>query len=53
MSVFVPEAQEKARLFAKMVGREVIKYFRDPENRKRFEEWHREKYGTEYVWERG
>lgn len=28
----------------------VEDYFRDEENRRRFEEWYKDKYGKEYVW---
>lgn len=28
----------------------VTQAFKDPENRRAFENWYREKYGKEYVW---
>lgn len=33
-----------------LISRAVQDCMQIPENRKRFEEWYREKYGREYVW---
>lgn len=34
----------------KYLAEAVLKYFRVPENRAKFEAYYREKYGKEYVW---
>lgn len=46
MSVFTAEAQGEAVVLA---GR-VRGYFRDPEHRRKFEQWHLETYGEPYEW---
>ena len=36
--------------FCTILAKKVEAYFQDEENRKRFEEWYRQKYGKEYDW---
>ena len=36
--------------FCTILGRKVEAYFQDEENRKRFEEWYKKKYGKDYEW---
>lgn len=36
--------------FCDILMRKVSDYFKDEENRKKFEEWYRQKYGKEYEW---
>lgn len=38
------------RELAVCLAREVTEYFRDPEHRKKFEEWYLKKYGESYDW---
>ena len=38
------------RGLARAVRCAVRRYFKDPENRKAFEEWHLATYGESYVW---
>ena len=33
-----------------ILKRKVEDYFRNEENRRKFEEWYRKKYGKEYQW---
>lgn len=47
----VPEKQVQLRLFGQHLAKTVREYFRDSENRKKFEKWYKEKYGRDYVWE--
>lgn len=47
----IPEKREQLRLMGKYLAKTVREYFRDPENRKKFEKWYKEKYGRDYVWE--
>lgn len=35
---------------ARILAKTVTNYLKDPEHRKAFEAWYREKYGKEYVW---
>lgn len=51
MSVFTPEAQGQAVVLAGMLAGRVREHFRDPENRRKFEQWHLETYGEPYIWE--
>lgn len=37
-------------VFCDILVRKVREYFKDEENRKKFEEWYRQKYGKEYEW---
>lgn len=50
MSVFTPEAQGQAVVLAGMLAGRVRDYFRDPEHRRKFEQWHLETYGEPYEW---
>ena len=50
MSVFTPEAQGQAVVLAGMLAGRVRDYFRDPEHRRKFEQWHLETYGEAYEW---
>lgn len=36
--------------FCTILARKVEAYFQDEENRKRFEEWYKKKYGKDYEW---
>ena len=36
--------------FCTILAKKVEAYFQDEENRKRVEEWYRQKYGKEYDW---
>lgn len=49
-SSFVPEVQGQVKAFGLLLARSVREYFKDEENRKRFEGWYLEKYGEPYVW---
>ena len=49
-SYLVPEKQVQFRCLLKEVGRKVQAYYRDPEHRRQFSDWYREKYGEEYDW---
>ena len=49
-SSFVPEVQGQVKAFGLLLARSVREYFKDEENRKRFEKWHLEKHGEPYVW---
>ena len=37
-------------LFCDILMRKVREHFQEDENKKKFEEWYREKYGKEYDW---
>ncbi len=39
--------------FGKILLKRVRETLRDPENRKKFEEWYLQKYGEPYVWKTG
>lgn len=49
-SVFVPEVQSQARALSLLVAQSVRAYFREEENRKKFEEWYEQRYGKKYQW---
>lgn len=49
-SAFTPEAQGQAVVLAGMLAGRVRDYFRDPEHRRKFEQWHLETYGEAYEW---
>lgn len=36
--------------FAHALVRRVHAYYQDPEHRKEFEDWYKQKYGKEYEW---
>lgn len=41
---------EEKRSFSTFLVKKVEDYFRDEENRKRFENWYKNKYGKDYEW---
>lgn len=50
-SAFVPEVQAQAKALSLLIAQSVRDYFRDEENRKKFEEWYEQRYGKKYQWE--
>lgn len=36
--------------FCPVLVEKVKDYFKDPEHRKKFEDWYRKKYGKDYEW---
>lgn len=49
-SSFVPEVQGQVKAFGLLLARSVREYFKDEENRKKFEDWYLKKYGKPYKW---
>ena len=49
-SVFVPEVQGQAKAFSLLIAQSVREYFKDEENRKKFEQWYEQRYGKKYQW---
>ena len=49
-SSFAPEVQGQAKAFSSLLARSVREYFKDAENRKKFEQWYEQKYGKPYKW---
>lgn len=45
-----PGIENQFPTFCTILARKVENYFQDKENRKKFEDWYRQKYGKEYVW---
>lgn len=50
-SLVVPEKEAQLTRMGQYLARTVREYFRDPENREKFERWYFEQYGQEYVWQ--
>ena len=49
-SAFVPEVQGQAKALSLLIAQYVREYFKDEENRKKFEQWYEQRYGKEYQW---
>ena len=49
-SNFVPEVQGQAKAFSSLLARSVGEFFKDEENRKKFEDWYLKKNGKPYQW---
>ena len=43
-------AEPYRTLFLRLIVEGATKFYRDPENRKKYEEWHLKVYGEPYVW---
>lgn len=48
--LLAPEVRGQAQAIAGLLAGKVRDYFRDPEHRRKFEQWHLETYGEPYVW---
>lgn len=48
MSDIAPVLEEK--FFCPTLMKKVKDYFKDEENRRKFENWYRNKYGKDYEW---
>lgn len=49
-SAFVPEVQGQAKALSLLIAQSVREYFKDEENRKKFEQWYERRYGKKYQW---
>ena len=49
-SAFAPEVRGQAKAFSSLLARSVREFFKDETNRKQFESWYEQKYGTPYQW---
>ena len=49
-SAFVPEVQGQAKALSLLIAQSVREYFKDEENRKKFEQWYEQRYGKKYQW---
>lgn len=49
-SAFTPEVRGQAKAFSSLLARSVREYFKDEENRRKFESWYEQKYGKPYEW---
>ena len=49
-SAFVPEVQGQAKALSLLIAQSVREYFKEEENRKKFEQWYEQRYGSQYVW---
>ena len=49
-SVFVPEVQGQAEALSLLIVQSVREYFKDEENRKKFEQWYEQRCGKKYQW---
>ena len=45
-SAFAPEVRGQAKAFSSLLARSVREFFKDEVNRKQFESWYEQKYGT-------
>lgn len=52
MSVFVPEKQAQARAVSLLLAQKVRDYFKDEQNREKFEIWYESKNGKPYEWKK-
>lgn len=49
-NAFIPEVRGQAKAFSSLLARSVREYFKDEENRRKFENWYEQKYGKPYEW---
>lgn len=49
-NAFIPEVRGQAKAFSSLLARSVREYFKDEENRRKFESWYEQKYGKPYEW---
>lgn len=49
-SVFTQEVQGQAKALSLLIAQSVREYFKEEENRKKFEQWYEQRYGSQYVW---
>lgn len=52
VSVFVPEKQAQARAVSLLLAQKVRDYFKDEQNREKFEIWYESKNGKPYEWKK-
>ena len=43
-------SSKQAKAFSSLLARSVREFFKDEVNRKQFESWYEQKYGTPYQW---
>ena len=49
-SAFVPEVQGQAKALSLLIDQSIREYFKEEENRKKFEQWYKQRYGKKYQW---
>ena len=49
-SAFVPELQGQVKALILLIAQSGREYFKDEENRKKFEQWYEQRYGKPYEW---
>lgn len=49
-SAFTQEVQGQAKALSSLLARSVREYFKDEENRRKFESWYEKEYGKTYEW---
>ena len=49
-SAFVREVQRQAKALSLLIAQSVREYFKEEENRKKFEQWYEQRYSKKYQW---
>ena len=52
MSVFISEKQTQAKAASLLLAQRVRNFFKEEENRRKFEDWYKEQNGKQYQWKK-